>query len=133
MPITTVVFDVGETLVDESRAWTTLAKAAGVPAFTLMGVLGGLIARDEDHRQLWSVLGVEKPMRTASISEADLYPDALPCLRAAHDRGLVVGIAGNQPEEWWRNFAPWVSHQTSWLRPQRGVLRSPHSSSLAAS
>jgi FMN phosphatase YigB (HAD superfamily) len=92
-----VVFDVGETLVDESRAWTAQAEAAGVTPFTLMGVLGALIARDEDHRDLWPLLGVEKPAARPLIEAADLYPDALPCLRAAAEHGLVVGIAGNQP------------------------------------
>ncbi|WP_308159299.1 hypothetical protein [Curtobacterium sp. ISL-83] len=92
-----VVFDVGETLVDESRAWSTQAEAAGVTPFTLMGVLGALIARAEDHRRVWALLGVEEPAGRALIEEADLYPDALPCLRAADELGLVVGIAGNQP------------------------------------
>lgn len=29
-----VVFDVGETLVDESRGWLSQARAAGISAFT---------------------------------------------------------------------------------------------------
>ncbi len=40
--MTAVVFDVGETLVDETGMWERAADAAGVPRFTLMGVLGGL-------------------------------------------------------------------------------------------
>ena len=54
-----VVFDVGETLVDEFRAWTIQAERAGVTPFALMGLLGALIARDEDHRRVWEMLGVE--------------------------------------------------------------------------
>jgi hypothetical protein len=46
-----VVFDVGETLVDESRAWSAQAERAGVTPFTLMGLLGVLMARGEDHRR----------------------------------------------------------------------------------
>lgn len=92
-----IVFDVGETLVDESRAWSTQAEAAGVTPFTLMGALGALIARGEDHRHVWTLLGVDKPAVRTLIEEVDLYPDALPCLRASADRGLIVGIAGNQP------------------------------------
>ncbi len=51
------VFDVGETLVDESRAWARQAERAGVTPFALMGLLGALIARDEDHRRVWHLLG----------------------------------------------------------------------------
>lgn len=92
-----VVFDVGETLVDETRAWSAHAEAVGSTPFALMGVLGALIERGEDHRGVWRVLGVERPAEDAVIEQADLYPDALACLRAAAACGLVVGIAGNQP------------------------------------
>jgi FMN phosphatase YigB (HAD superfamily) len=30
---------------------------------------------------------------------ADFYPDAIPCLEACRANGLIVGLAGNQPEE----------------------------------
>jgi FMN phosphatase YigB (HAD superfamily) len=33
------------------------------------------------------------------VTAADLYPDALPCLRALIAAGSRVGIAGNQPRE----------------------------------
>jgi hypothetical protein len=45
--IEVVVFDVGETLVDETRAWSEQADAAGVPRLTLFGALGALIERGE--------------------------------------------------------------------------------------
>ena len=97
MALKAVVFDVGETLVDETGMWERAADAAGVPRFTLMGVLGGLAARGEPHSRVWSVLGVEHP---ASTFEADdFYPDALPCLEALRARGLLVGAVGNTPEE----------------------------------
>lgn len=92
-----VVFDVGETLVDESRMWATEASRCGVSPFALMGVLGALIARGDDHRHVWEVLGVDRPVTSPSIEADDLYPDALECLRAARRSNLVVGIAGNQP------------------------------------
>lgn len=92
-----VVFDVGETLVDESRAWAMQAQRAGVTPFVLMGLLGALIARNEDHRRVWNLLGVERPVESVLIGQVDLYPDALGCLRAVREAGLVVGIAGNQP------------------------------------
>jgi FMN phosphatase YigB (HAD superfamily) len=98
MGIRCVVFDVGETLVDESRLWVDAAIRAGVPPFTLCGVLGALIQRGEDHRRLWEVLGVDRPESRAFIERRDLYPDALECVAAARQRRLTVGIAGNQPE-----------------------------------
>lgn len=91
-----VVFDVGETLVDESRAWADLAARAGVTSLTLAGVLGAVIERGEDHRRVWDVLDAREPEPDGS-GPVDLYPDALECLGAAREAGLVVGIAGNQP------------------------------------
>ena len=90
-----VVFDVGETLIDESGMWERAADVAGVPRFTLMGVLGGLAARGEHHRRSWEILGVEPP---ASVwNEDDFYPDALPCLERLRSAGLRVGAVGNTP------------------------------------
>lgn len=92
-----VIFDVGETLVDESRAWAERARKAGVTPFSLMGVLGGLIEAGRDHREVWAVLGVDPPETPPAVAPADLYPDAAECLRSARALGLVIGIAGNQP------------------------------------
>jgi HAD superfamily hydrolase (TIGR01509 family) len=92
-----VVFDVGETLVDETRGWLDVAERAGVPAFTLLGVLGGLAERRADHRDVWTILGIAR-VDSPPIERRDLYPDAVPCLRRLHEAGLLVGVAGNQPE-----------------------------------
>jgi HAD superfamily hydrolase (TIGR01509 family) len=96
--VSAVVFDVGETLVDESRAWTELAGRVGVTPLTLMAALGAVIERGDHHREVWSVLGVDPPADLPAITSADLYPDALPCLRALRAAGLLIGMAGNQPE-----------------------------------
>jgi HAD superfamily hydrolase (TIGR01509 family) len=92
-----VVFDVGETLFDETGIWERAADAAGVPRFTLMGILGGLAARGERHTKAWELLGVERP--ASMFQPADLYPDALPCIAAIRARGLLVGAVGNTPKE----------------------------------
>ncbi len=97
MALKAVVFDVGETLVDETGMWERAADATGVPRFTLMGILGGLAARGERHDRVWELLGVERPASTWRA--ADFYDDALPCLEALRRRGLVVGAAGNTPAE----------------------------------
>ncbi|UZN04979.1 HAD family hydrolase [Cellulomonas sp. S1-8] len=95
--IRAVVLDVGETLVDETRAWTRVAQGVGVTPLALMGVLGALAERGEPHTRVWEVLGVEPPARPPTIDAVDLYPDALPTLRALRAAGYVVAIAGNQP------------------------------------
>ena len=97
MAVKAVVFDVGETLVDETGMWERAADAAGVPRFTLMGVLGGLAARGEHHDEAWRILGVERPAST--WGPEDFYPDALPCLETLRERGYVVGAVGNTPAE----------------------------------
>jgi HAD superfamily hydrolase (TIGR01509 family) len=93
-----VVFDVGETLVDETRLWTSVADHCGVPVATLCGVLGGLIESGEHHGQLWEVLGVDRYMPPFVIESSDLYPDAADCIESARRHHPRVGIAGNQPE-----------------------------------
>jgi HAD superfamily hydrolase (TIGR01509 family) len=95
--IRAVVFDVGETLFDETGLWERAADAAGIPRFTLMGVLGGLAARGERHTRAWELLGVERP--ASMFLPTDLYPDALPSIAALRALGLLVGAVGNTPKE----------------------------------
>jgi FMN phosphatase YigB (HAD superfamily) len=89
-----VVFDVGETLADETRPWSETADAAGVPRFTFFGVLGGLTARGEPHIKVFEVLGIE-PQPGRPFVDGDLYPDAQPCLQELRSRGYRIGVAGN--------------------------------------
>jgi len=91
------VFDVGETLVDETRMWGLAADAVAIPRFTVMGVLGGLAARGEHHSRVWEILAVDPPASTWHAD--DLYADALPCLSRLRALGLRVGAVGNTPAE----------------------------------
>jgi FMN phosphatase YigB (HAD superfamily) len=106
--IRAVVFDVGETLVDETEAWGDWADWLGVPRLTFFAALGGVIARGGDHRDVFPLVrpGIdlraesaarEAAGRRAAVTVDDLYPDALDCLRALAAEGFVIGIAGNQP------------------------------------
>jgi HAD superfamily hydrolase (TIGR01509 family) len=97
MAVTAVVFDVGETLVDETGMWERAADAAGIPRFTLMGILGGVAARGEHHDRVWRLLGIAQPESTWFPDE--LYPDALSCLVALRSAGLRVAAVGNTPRE----------------------------------
>jgi len=104
VPLRAVFLDIGETLVDETRMWGAWAEALEVPALTLFGLLGAAIGRGEHHRTVFDhfspgrMARARDRMRTvAPLLPGDLYPDALPCLGALRDRGLQVGLTGNQP------------------------------------
>ncbi len=108
MPIDTVFFDVGETLVDETRLWAGWAEWLNVPQLTLFGVLGGVIARGQHHRAVFEIvrpgidMAAEEAARAAAgqapvFDRRDFYPDALPCLAALRQRGYRIGLAGNNP------------------------------------
>ena len=113
MAVEAVVFDVGETLVDETRYWGDWADWLGVPRLTFFGVLGGVIARGEDHRRVFEIVapGLDLPQAIEQrgrdgyfdgaggwFAEADLYPDVVATLDTLRRRGYVVGLAANQPE-----------------------------------
>jgi HAD superfamily hydrolase (TIGR01662 family) len=98
--IEAVVFDIGETLVDETRHWASVAHYAGIPELTLMGVLGGLIERREHHRSIFGYLQIESVDPNIfgyQIEERDLYPDVVNVLRQLKTAGYAIGITGNQP------------------------------------
>lgn len=110
MPIRWVVFDLGETLVDETRTFLAWADRLGVPRLTFAAVLGAVIARGGHHREVFEHFapGLDVAAERARLEaagapdvllEEDLYPDARPCLEALRATGLQVGIAGNQPRE----------------------------------
>jgi len=104
-----VIFDVGETLVDETRSWGEWADWLGVSRLAFFGALGSVIERGLHHRQVFEELrpGLdldrERERRLLAgpppsrIGRADLYPDARPCLDALRARGYWLGLAGNQP------------------------------------
>jgi FMN phosphatase YigB (HAD superfamily) len=105
MSVRAVFFDVGETLMDESRVWAAWADWLGVPRFTFMAVFGAIIDRDEDHLQVFQrfrpgldVVAEQQRRIDAGdpdlFSGEDLYPDAVPCLQALRTRGYVLGVAG---------------------------------------
>lgn len=97
----TVIFDLGETLVDETRQWQVVAESTGIPFFTLAGTIGAAIACGEQHWAAYDELGIEARSavdRGYTVDTSVFYPDALPTLRTLKDEGYRVGIAANQPE-----------------------------------
>jgi len=109
MNIRAIFFDIGETLINETRPWSQLADWLRVPQMTMFGVLGGLIAEGRDHRELFDIVrpdigwnGVVAGFHGNGLDyylPEDLYPDVVPCLKRLRDLGYIVGIAGNQPVE----------------------------------
>jgi FMN phosphatase YigB (HAD superfamily) len=113
--VSAVVFDVGETLVDETRNWERVADECGVPRFTLMALVGSAAERGERPHRALDWLGVE-PSRGAFLHD-ELYPDAADCLRRCRAAGLVVGAAGNMGighEELIRPHVDFVSSSERW-------------------
>ena len=106
--IDAVVFDVGETLIDETSQHGAWADWLGVPRHTFSAVLGAMVATGREFRDVFGYfkpgfdLATERRRRAEhgrddTFTEADLYPDARPCLAALRDLGIWAGIAGNQP------------------------------------
>ncbi len=102
-----VVFDVGETLIDETTEYGTWADWLGVQRHTFSAMFGAVIARGEDYRQTFQHfrpgfdLAVERLRRQQAgfaehFDERDLYPDARPCLEKLRQLGFLVVVAGNQ-------------------------------------
>ncbi len=102
-----VCLDVGETLIDETRVWSTWADELGIPRLTFMAALGAVIGSgDAYHRGVFGVFGIEDwRMSEAAVLERyggfredDLYPDARRAIASVEARGYRVAIAANQPE-----------------------------------
>jgi FMN phosphatase YigB (HAD superfamily) len=105
-----VVFDIGETLIDETRHWGEWADWLEVPRLTFFAAFGAVIARDQHHRRVFRTLrpGLDLDAELRRRADAgwrygfepgDVYPDALPCLAALKEAGFKIGLAGNQPLE----------------------------------
>jgi len=100
-----VVFDVGETLVDETRVWSTWADVVGIPRLTFMAVLGAVIARGGAHDEVFRAFGLDHWRRHrdqleaayGGFGEADLYADVRPAMADLGGRGYRLAIVGNQP------------------------------------
>ncbi|MGW5877632.1 HAD family hydrolase [Nocardiopsis terrae] len=113
MAIRTVVFDVGETLIDETRIFARWADRFGIPHMAFFGTIGGVIASGGTLTEGFRLLvpGFDLESESARwraedpdgerehFGERDLYPDVRPAFETMRSAGLSLVIAGNQPSE----------------------------------
>jgi FMN phosphatase YigB (HAD superfamily) len=108
--IRAVVFDVGETLVDETIEYQGWADWLGVPRHTFSAVFGGVVGAGRDHLETFEYfrpgfdIAAERRARAEAgrpegYSERDFYPDARPTLAVLHEAGYLVAIAANQTRD----------------------------------
>lgn len=102
-----IIFDVGETILDDSREWGAWADWLGVPQHTFSAVLGAVTAAGRNNAETFRYfrpefdLAVERDKRERAgagerIDESDVYHDVRPSLATLRVLGVWVGIAGNQ-------------------------------------
>jgi HAD superfamily hydrolase (TIGR01549 family) len=108
VPIRSVVFDVGETLMSDATFWSSWARWVGVPAHTLAGLVGAVTALGHNNVEALKLIDPDFDLEAAraareategyqeSITDEDLYPDVRIALRALQEAGFWVGIVGNQ-------------------------------------
>jgi N-acetyl-D-muramate 6-phosphate phosphatase len=107
MTIQAVVFDIGETLLDDSREFGAWADWLGVSRHSFSAVLGAVTAEGRNNAETFKYfrpafdLAAERQRREDAgageqYGEDDLYPDARPALSRLRQMGLWIGIAGNQ-------------------------------------
>ena len=117
-----VCLDVGETLIDETRIWSTWADELGVPRLTFLAALGAVIARGGEHQDAFAMFGADDwPLRQPAVEGAyggfsaeDLYPDAARAIDALRDAGYRIAIVANQPGSGPMSCAPSGSRRRSW-------------------
>ena len=108
MTLRAAVFDFGETLVSEERAWGAWADWLGATHQELFAAIGATIQARVQHVHALELLspGFDLPTALAAREAAglprneelyDLYPDAAAALARLRAAGLRVAVAGNQP------------------------------------
>jgi FMN phosphatase YigB (HAD superfamily) len=102
------VFDFGETLLSEERAWGVWADWIGVTHQELFAALGATVAGRYPHVHALELCRPGFDLKSALAERLaagvprheelyDLYPDAAGALARLRSAGVRVGIVGNQP------------------------------------
>ena len=105
--IRAVAFDVGETLVSDTRLWRMWAEWLDVPHHTVSALVGAVVAQGRDNADALRLLrpglnvaaeqaAMEAAGRGEYLDDGDLYPDARSALAELRAAGYRVVVAGNQ-------------------------------------
>ncbi|WP_198533297.1 HAD family hydrolase [Streptomyces sp. AcH 505] len=105
--IRAAIFDIGETLISDTRYWATWADWLGVPHHTMSALVGAVVAQGRDNSDALRMIkpgidvDAEYEAREAAgrgeyLDESDLYPDVRPALAGLQALGIRVVLAGNQ-------------------------------------
>ena len=103
-----VIFDVGETLIKERRAWDEWADWINVPRIEFWAELEKVIAERQHHQVVFERfrpgfdVEAARAERSAAgqidqLQTSDLYVDARSTIKSLAARQIGVGVAGNQP------------------------------------
>ena len=111
-----VVFDVGETLVDETRIWSEWADWLGIPRLTFLAVIGAGIKPGGDHREPFRIFRPDLDLAAERAKRSGRGPP-----RRGHDRRLLsrcrariaVGPRGRVPRRRRRQSAEHASKRSS--------------------
>jgi HAD superfamily hydrolase (TIGR01549 family) len=102
-----VIFDVGETIRDDTREFAAWADWLDVPRHTFSALYGAMRVQGKSTDDVFQCLApgfdleAQRRERAAALcdemfGEEDLYPDVRPALSTLREVGLWIGIAGNQ-------------------------------------
>ena len=72
MALKAVFFDVGETLVDETRYWAEHARRLGTTPHVVWAAVGAVIEAGEHHRRVFARLGTDVPAEPVVYDRLDL-------------------------------------------------------------
>lgn len=107
MTIKAVFFDLGGTLLGETRFYEDWADHLGVDRAEFLSSLETLVAGGKDHRLLFERFSPDKDLDTLIAEREragdaprflpeDVYPKTRACLKGLKEAGYIVGVAGNQ-------------------------------------
>lgn len=105
--IRAVFFDLGGTLLDETRFYESWAGWLGADRQEFLSYLEALVADGKDHRLLFErfsqhadldalIRDREEAGDPPQFLPDDLYPETQECLKELRRAGYIVGVAGNQ-------------------------------------